>query len=461
MTTFSISRPVLAGAVAVLLSACQGPGNSTLSTPASSPLAPLAAHAGIGRPIEGNPINHVIVIVQENRTVDNLFQGYPGADTQSWGLNDRGETVPLAPTDLNAPFDLSHKYGAFLEDYDYGRMDGFNEESEHCYRQKSKCPPPQIASYGYVPQYQVQPYWDLAGQYVLADEMFQTNEGPSFPAHQYLVSGTSTIANGSSYRASENVNDDDQGHQGGCDSRSDALVETVDPAGHEGNPVYPCFMRLSIIDRLNDAGISWHYYQAYGGSGQWHAVDAIEQIYNGPSFSNVVWPSSRVLRDIHRGVLSAVSFVTPTTADSDHAGTNRGKGPAWVASIVDAIGNSQYWQDSAIIVVWDDWGGWYDHVPTIHRNSYELGFRVPMLVISAYAKQGYVAHAHYEFGSVLKFIEETYGLESLGTTDVDANDLRDCFTFNRMRPFKPIHANRDGAYFLRELASSTPVDDDQ
>ena len=460
MTSLSISRPVLVGAVAVLLSACQGPGNSTLSTPASPPLTPFAAHAGIGRPTGSNPINHVIVIVQENRTVDNLFQGYPGANTQSWGLNHQGQIVPLAPSDLRGFYDLSHKYRAFLEDYDSGRMDGFSEETEHCYR-KHECPPADIASYGYVPQDQVQPYWDLAGQYVLADEMFETSEGPSFPAHQYLVSGTSTITDGSSYRASENVNDDDIGRQGGCDSRSDALVDTVDPAGYEGNPVYPCFMRLSIMDRLNDAGISWHYYQAFGGPGQWHAVDAIEQIYNGPSFSNVVWPSSQVLKDIKKGTLSAVSFVTPTAGSSDHAGKNNGNGPSWVASVVNAVGYSQYWQDSAIIVVWDDWGGWYDHVPTIHRNSYELGFRVPMLVISPYAKQGYVSHTRYEFGSLLKFIEQTYGLRSLGTTDVDAKDLSDCFTFNRMRPFKRIHANRDAAYFLHEPVSRATVDDDQ
>jgi phospholipase C len=135
--------------------------------------------------------------------------------------------------------------------------------------------------------------------------------------------------------------------------------------------------------------------------------------------------------------------------------------PSWVASIVDALGAGSYWNSTAVIVIWDDWGGWFDHVkPTIY-NSYEVGMRVPMIVVSPYAKPGYVSHVNYEFGSILKFVEETFGLGSLGTTDVRANDLSDCFNFgSRARHFTRIPAKYPASYFLRQPASDRAPPDD-
>ena len=112
-------------------------------------------------------------------------------------------------------------------------------------------------------------------------------------------------------------------------------------------------------------------------------------------------------------------------------------------------------------MVWDDWGGWYDHVPPQIYNSYELGFRVPMIVVSPYAKRGYVSHTPYEFGSILKFIERTFDLASLGTTDVRANDLSDCFDFGaKPRVFKPIAAKYSARYFETLPISYENPDDD-
>ena len=142
---------------------------------------------------------------------------------------------------------MSHKYSMWNNEYDGGKMDGFNLEAVNCYAKGSQCPPDNVAAYGYVPESQVEPYWSLGQQYVLADEMFETSEGPSFPAHQYLVSGTSTISEGSNDRASSNAYDvRNKSRQGGCDSIKTALVDTVDQNGYEGNPVYPCFTRLSL-----------------------------------------------------------------------------------------------------------------------------------------------------------------------------------------------------------------------
>ena len=428
---------------------------------AASDGAPRAAGESLHRPLRTGSIEHIVVIVQENRTVDNFFNGFPGADTAGSGKNTHGQTISLRPVALTAPYDISHKHSAWLGDYDHGKVDGFNTEFENCYV-KGQCPRSDVAAYGFVPRSDVEPYWDMAQEFTFADNMFQTNQGPSFPAHQYIISGTSTVSDSSHLKAAENPTDPrHRGRQGGCNSVRGATVVTIERSGVEGHPVYPCFDRVSIMNLMNQRNVSWHYYQEFGGSGEWHAVDAIKSIREGPSYGNVRWPSAQVLRDIASERLADVTFVTPSKAASDHAGENDGTGPSWVASIVNAIGKSSYWKNTAIIVTWDDWGGWYDHVPPKVYNSYELGFRVPMIVISPYAKRGYVSHTDYEFGSILKFIERTYGLGSLGTTDVRANDLSDCFNFGaEPRAFKPIAAKYPARYFEDLPMNNESPDDD-
>ena len=159
--------------------------------------------------------------------------------------------------------------------------------------------------------------------------------------------------------------------------------------------------------------------------------------------------------------LATVAWVTPTYAASDHAGNTNGTGPAWVASVVNRIGKSKYWNNTAIFIAWDDWGGWYDHVKPPQFNSYELGFRVPLIVISPYTPKGFMSHKQHEFGSILKFTEQALGLGSLGTTDVRADNLSDCFNFSQKpRPFQKIAAPLSESYFLNEPISTQPPDDD-
>jgi phospholipase C len=281
----------------------------------------------------------------------------------------------------------------------------------------------------------------MASQYVFGDRMFQTNQGPSFPAHQYIISGTSTTQQSGTLKASENPYRENHANGGGCDAPLNVLVDTIDPQGNSGSPVYPCFDRPTLGDLLDSKSVSWRYYQMEYGVGLWHAYDAIHHIYNGPDYKNIHIPSAAILSDISSGNLANVSWVIPSGQDSDHAGNGAKGGPAWVASIVNAMGSSKYWNDCAIFVVWDDWGGWYDHVAPQIFNSYELGFRVPLIVVSPYAKRGYVSHTQYEFGSILKFVEETFGTGNLNTTDVRANSLDDVFSFTkRQRSFVRIHA---------------------
>lgn len=435
---------------AIAVASCGSAANPAVN---ALPLAMAPQHA--------SRISHIVVIIQENRTLDNLFNGFPGADTVQSGENAQGQSVPLSPVSLNAPYDLSHRHTAWLYDYSHGRMNGFSGEHVHCFVRAPNCPTRAVAAYSYVPKDEVKPYWEMAHSYVLGDRMFATNQGPSFPAHQYLVSGTSIIADTSTIKASENVSDPQKtGRQGGCDSVRGARVATIDDLGKAGPFVYPCFKRRSIMEEMNDAGVTWRYYQALSGAGQWHAVDAIEPIWASPSYKNVIWPSSRVLRDVAAGQLADVTFITPTAQASDHAGATNGSGPDWVASVVNAVGASPFWRSTAIFVVWDDWGGWYDHVPPTIYNSYEDGFRVPLLVISPYAKRGHVSHAVYEFGSILKFIETSFNLPSLDTTDARANDVTDPFDFrSHPRKFVPIPRRHSKRYFLSQTDDRNPDDD--
>jgi phospholipase C len=446
-------------AVLALTTAC----SNSLPTGSTAPTATAPEFSNpVDRALGSTTVKHIVVIVQENRTVDNLFNGFPGADTRSWGRNEDGQIVVLRKTDLAAPYDISHKHKTWLADYAHGKLNGFSRDGENCYKDKDGCPPAAVAAYGYVPRDEVQPYWQMALQYGFADKMFQSNEGPSFPAHQYIISGTSSIADGSPYKAEDNAEAAKSGgKQGGCSSLPSATVVTIDSRGRSGPTVFPCFARNSIMQDMDNNDVTWRYFQERGGSGQWHAVDAIKDIWDGPTYDSVRHPSKRALTMIRRKSLVQVTFITPSARNSDHAGRNDGHGPDWVASVVNEIGESEYWPDTAIVVVWDDWGGWYDHVRPKIYNSYELGFRVPMIVISPYAKQGYVSHVHYEFGSILKFIEETFGLKSLDTTDARANDLSDFFDFTKPpRQFHPIKTSLSARFFENEPVDDRPVDDD-
>ncbi|MBV8067306.1 MAG: hypothetical protein JO113_04960 [Candidatus Eremiobacteraeota bacterium] len=434
-------------------------------TPTAQGPAPFIPGAGprAGRALfqvhATSKIQHVIVIVQENRTVDNLFQFLPGASTQSWGYNSYGQRVTLQPEELTAPYDPGHNHiRNWKAEYNYGQFNGFNLDSSSC-RNERECPPPQQRAYAYVPMGEIQPYYTMAQTYTFGDNMFQTNQGPSFPAHQYLVSGTSTIYDRASEQAAENP-----GRQlGGCDSPRGTQVKLIDTRGFEREKAFPCFERSSIFTLLDQAGISWKYYQVKVGPGLWNGVDALKPIWQNKFeyAENVVEPPSQVLTDVFEGRLASVVFVTPTAAASDHGQITDGSGPSWVASVVNTVGYSPYWNTTAIIVTWDDWGGWFDHVVPTVRNPYELGFRVPLLVISPYAKAGYVSHVNYEFGSILKFIEKTFGLGSLGTTDKNANNLTDCFNFGaKPHHFKRIASPLSAHYFLALPPDNRSPDND-
>ncbi len=152
-----------------------------------------------------------------------------------------------------------------------------------------------------------------------------------------------------------------------------------------------------------------------------------------------VGSASQVIVNVAQGKLAGVAWVTPTCQNSDHAACGSATGPQWAAGVVNAIGESPFWNSTAIFVMWDEWGGWYDHVPPPHLDFDGLGFRVPLLVISPFANRGYVSHVQYEHGSLLRFIEDRFGLAQMAASDQRANSpASDCFDFAQApRTFQP------------------------
>lgn len=411
-------------------------------------------------PSFSDKIQHVVVIFQENRTPDNLFHGLPNADIADSGVNSLGQTITLSPVTLANNYDLSHAHGAFVKMYDGGKMDGADLIPISCKTGATGCPPanPQFM---YVNPSEVTPYFAMAEKYTFGDRMFQTNQGPSFPAHQFIISGTSAPTASSDLFAAENPHLPAAGDVVGCTAPTGEYVLLIDPSGAESSSQYPCFEHPTLVDELDQKSVSWKYYTPTPGS-IWTGPNAIQHLRNGPDWTNnVITPSTQILTDISSGQLPQVSWVIPTAAASDHASSNDGSGPSWVASIVNAIGASQYWSNTAIIITWDDWGGWYDHVAPKISNSYEYGFRVPLIVVSPYAKQAYVSHVTHDFGSILKFIEEVFDVPALGYADTPADDLADCFNLEQTPiVFQSFAAPLDAAFFLNDKRPPEGPDND-
>ncbi len=422
-------------------------------------------------------VQHVVVIFQENRTPDNLFHGLeafmPAADIADAGVNSHGQTVPLAPVPLANTYDLDHSHNAFLAQWDNGKMDG--ADLVRCIPVKGQvCPAnPQ---FGYVPPLQVAPYFWLATHYGFANRMFQSNQGPSFPAHQFIFGGTSQAGALSLFFAAENPILGAHG-SAGCDAPAYKTVTMVGPKQATRN-AFPCFEHSTLADLIDARpDLSWRYYTPNEGS-IWTAPNAIRHycraagtppVCAGPPFTNgeVVTDPPQVLRDIAAGQLASVSWINPAGYYSDHAKSNDGSGPSWVAAIVNAIGQSGYWPNTVILIAWDDWGGWYDHVaPPLDPKYpwYENGFRVPLLVVSAYTPPAYVSTTTHTFGSVLKFIETAFDLPLIppGTfADSRADDLSDFFTFNTgPRPFVAVPTGLGPDAFLNDRRPRTDPDDD-
>lgn len=463
-------------------SACGGGG--------TSPVPGMGAFGRHGT--SGSPIKHVILIVQENRSFNDLFATFPkaagatkGKERVKQGSKYVDKTVKITPTTLLMKHDIAHCYSSFEAAYDNGKMDGFNQESRDTCGSAVHAA---LIPYHYVQKSDIQPYWDMAEQWELADHMFQTQGSGSFTAHQDLIRGGTCIQSCASSSGIESLVDNPTYWPWGCDAAKTVWAHVIDGGGHISQGPFPCSNDFpnygsggyeTLADRLDGAGVQWKYYTPCfstdpnvqpGCSPSDHctgmkpscdgsllnAFDVIYPVRNGPEWgTNVSWPETNIFSDINDGKLPSVSWVIPEDDSNDHPGETVDNGPEWVASVVNAIGGSSYWSSSAIVVLWDDWGGLYDGVkPPFQDDMGGLGFRVPAIVISPYAiagqssQGGRVVHTAYEFGSVIRYIEENWGLQSLGTTDARATSISNMFDYGQSpRAFTAIPSKHAAQYF--------------
>ncbi|HET6274993.1 MAG TPA: alkaline phosphatase family protein [Candidatus Cybelea sp.] len=446
------------------LTACNGSGTGIANPP---------LHSQSGSSTSSSPIDHVVIIVQENRTFNDFFATFPGADgTTTGGVVKnmackpkirQNRTIALKKSNLVDRQDMNHSYRTgYSIAYDGGKLDAFDVLHFNAGKGGPEC----LTPYQYTDPMQIQPYWQMATQYTLAEHMFTTQGSDSFTAHQDLIAGGTV--------AEPNRAMIDLPGCGvcmwGCDAPPGVQTHLITAGNqylHIAGP-FPCTTKFTtkyptLRDLLDAKSLSWKYYvppcgQPCGGSKVtnfgmlMNAFDVIAAVRNGPEWgTNVVWPETTIFNDIASNGLPAVSWVIPIENNSDHPGTTEDNGPSWVASIVNAIGESSYWDSTAIVVLWDDWGGFYDNAPPPQKTYGGLGFRVPAIIISPYARAGYISTTQYEFGSILRYIEDNWDLGRLGTSDKRATSIIDSFDYSQYPiKFKPIQSSHDKSFFLHE-----------
>ena len=450
---------------------------------------------------KNNPIKHIVVIMQENRSFDNYFGTYPGAN----GIP-KNVCMPLDPQNPShgcvKPFLSSnvvsgggpHSYQSSIIAYDNGKMDGFmvaeNENNDIMSYYNNKTIPY---------------YWDLAKHYTLADNFFSSVFSYSLPNHWYAIAGQApttsmyygmhkapnVVGGGGANKNSKNNNinqnaadinygldPNDSNNNNGLNPKNNSTNATSNgdplpaltlnahlkkgllhkvPRGRAGGLNSPSpggqvakeYLEESNLTRtvadlfMNNTTISWKYYDhpiELGGyrtavnNGQaydyWNPFAAKGSSYTQNYYSHFV-NRGQIFSDLKNGTLPDVSWVIPSSPISEHPPANITLGMDWVTYVVDSIMKSPEWNSTAIVLTWDDYGGFYDHVPPPPIDKYGLGFRMPAIIISPFAKPGFIDHSKYQFESMLKFIEWRFNIPSLTNRDRNANNLLNAFDFNQ------------------------------
>ena len=362
------------------------------------------------------PIQHLVVLLQENHSFDNYFGTYPGAIGMPSGAK-----MPVDPANPGAGYvipwhignstitDLSHSAATFKAQYDNGKMDGF-VSALNSRNQDGKL------SMGYYDDRDIPYYWNLADNFVLFDQFFSSAKDGSFANHMYWVAGIPPVT-----------------------QKGQKLSDMLDNVP-------------TIFDRLQSAGISWKFYvQNYdpnltyrnlGTSGNrasqviWVPLLNFDRFIDDPALSSHIVDLSQYFVDLTNGTLPSVAYLIPSGA-SEHPPSSLETGQTFVKTLIQELMRSSAWDSSAFMLAYDDWGGWFDHVTPIQVDAYGYGPRVPALLISPYAKKGYIDHTVLDFTSILKFIEQNWSLATLATRDTNANDFLEAFDFNQS-PRSPV-----------------------
>ncbi len=409
---------------ALVASGCSsGSTAHTASTPTSTKTATTSIPPGIHK------IKHVIVIMQENRSFDSYFGTYPGADGIPAAHGRFTVCVPNPAShtcerpyhdaaDVNGGADHSH--ASALADINGGRMNGFVAESERSNRGCREIQDPACTEgatsdvMGYHDAREIPNYWSYANDFTLDDHMFEPVTSWSLPAHLYMVSAWSAKCRTARPSSCQN---DIVGPYSVADQQ-----RFVDDAIATGSaPVTDAWTDITYL--LHRDHVSWGYYvesgsepdceddastcsakaQNYRTPGIWNPLPLFEDVQHDGQLENVQ-PVQRFLAAASAGTLPAVSWVTPSQVHSEHPPASVRAGQAWVTNVIDTVMRGPDWDSTAIFLSWDDWGGFYDHVspPLVDGNGY--GLRVPALVISPYARAGFIDHQTLSHDAFLKFI---------------------------------------------------------
>ncbi len=368
-----------------------------------------SASAQVINHVPVTPIRHVVILMQQNHTFDNYFGTYPGADGFPAGL-----CIPVNPADDPAgdcvrPFhigdgpvdDLDHSITTFFAQYNEGKMDGF-VSALNALNQDGRL------SLGYYDDRDIPYYWNLADEYVLFDRFFSSAHSGSIWNRMFWVSGV---------------------------VGSDA--NRIPARGYGDIP--------TIFDRLQEAGVSWKFYvnrydpfltyRTFGESSfldpqvQWVPLLSFDRFIDDPELAGHIVDLEEYYIDLRNNTLPAVSYVLALGA-TEHPLTSLAAGQRFTKNLVQALMESSSWDHSAFFLTYDDWGGWYDHVPPPQVDEYGYGFRVPTILVSPYARKGHIEGGEYDFTSMLKFIEFNWSLAPLSERSSRANNLIPAFDFD-------------------------------
>ena len=402
------------------------------STGTATNTAPPPDAAPPTKPI---PIKHIVVVVKENHTFDNYFGSFPGAEGTTSCKKSDGTTFPCPRAPNITSHDISHAHSAGLVDYNNGKMDGWDLPGS------SNTKPDNLAYAQYTEQ-DIPNYWQYARHYTLADHFFSEMIGPSFPGHLAVLAGQAGWALGNP----------DALPYWGCDQPADTRITIQDQKTCTDKQIFPCFDIPTVPDIL-PTGVDWKFYGSnfYVLNEIWSMFNGVKSIRNGPGWQNIV-NVTQFETDIANKTLPAVSWLVNQDLNGEHPGIpGEGvcNGENWTVHKLNKLMESEYWKDTVVLFTMDDFGGWYDHVPPPRKYGcdpaapYGLGFRLPLIIISPYAKPGFIFKEVAEHASIPKFIGKVFGatktLHDLdpAAQDAQANDLMNAFDFNQT-PLVPL-----------------------
>jgi phospholipase C len=418
---------LVSGIGAIVLIPQRGPAAAADQPSQSPPTHADKATIALAR----SKIKHIIFLIKENRTFDNLFGQFPGANGATQGTTCDGSTVQLGPAS-DVEVDLPHHFADGIEAIDGGKMDCFSDEGYVVYNQND------------IPN-----YWRYAKRFVLADNFFSSEYGPTCVEHFFAFAAQSDRFVDCARPGQFGI-----GRRDYCDDPFELAwsfpkmteerrrqVFDLEEQGPTGAAAvrghyrlrWPCSDVRVLPDLLSARGITW---KEYRGNTWVQPLHEVKHVRFSPMYRDVV-PNTRFLPDLKGGRLPQVTWLTPPMKLSDHPPHSLCQGENWLVSTMNALMRSKYWSSTAVVVTWDDYGGFFDHVPPPHPDIYGFGPRVPALIISPWAKRGLVDHEEMDFASVLRLIETIFDLPTMTQRDAHASDMLSAFDF-RTGPRPPM-----------------------